>query len=160
MAKHDAWVTWRSDGDFASGRYSRAHEWRFDGGATVPASSAPAVVPVPMSDPQAIDPEEALVASAASCHMLWFLDLARRAGFIVESYRDAAFGKVGEDERGKIALTRITLRPTVVFDGRQPSRDELDALHHEAHERCFIANSLRTPIVVEAPVPERDPLGA
>jgi organic hydroperoxide reductase OsmC/OhrA len=150
MAKHDALVIWRSDGDFASGRYSRAHQWQFDGGALIPASSSPAVVPVPMSDPEGVDPEEALVASAASCHMLWFLDLARRAGFIVESYRDAAIGKVGQDERGKVALTRITLRPAIVFDGRQPSRDELDELHHEAHERCFIANSLRTEIVVEA----------
>ena len=150
MAKHDALVIWRSDGDFASGRYSRAHQWQFDGGALVHASSSPAVVPVPMSDPEGVDPEEALVASAASCHMLWFLDLARRAGFIVESYRDAAIGKVGQDERGKVALTRITLRPAIVFDGRQPSRDDLDELHHEAHERCFIANSLRTEIVVEA----------
>jgi organic hydroperoxide reductase OsmC/OhrA len=83
--------------------------------------------------------------------MLWFLDLARRAGFIVESYRDPAVGKVGQDERGKVALTRITLRPEIVFDGRQPNRDELEELHHQAHELCFIANSLRTAIVVEAP---------
>jgi organic hydroperoxide reductase OsmC/OhrA len=151
VAKHDALVIWRSDGDFASGRYSRSHQWKFDGGALVPASSSPAVVPVPMSDPEGVDPEEALVASAASCHMLWFLDLARRAGFIVESYSDSAFGKVGEDERGRIALTRITLRPTIVFDGRQPTREELETLHHQAHERCFIANSLRTPILIEAP---------
>lgn len=151
MAKHDAMVTWRSDGDFASGRYSRAHAWRFDGGAVVIASSAPAVVPVPMSDPEGVDPEEALIASAASCHMLWFLDVARRAGFIVESYTDEAMGKVGEDDRGRMAVTRITLRPTIVFDGRKPTRDELEALHHQAHERCFIANSLRTPIVVEPP---------
>ncbi len=151
MAKHDAFVSWRSGGDFASGRYSRAHEWRFDGGAVITASSAPGVVPVPMSDPEGVDPEEALIASAASCHMLWFLDVARRAGFIVESYTDEALGKVGEGDRGRMAVTRITLRPSIVFDGRNPTRDELETLHHQAHERCFIANSLRTPIVVESP---------
>ena len=150
MAKHDALVIWRSDGDFSSGRYSRAHEWRFDGGAVVQASSSPAVVPVPMSAPEGVDPEEALVAAASACHMLWFLDLARRAGFVVESYRDAASGKVGEDDRGRVALTRIVLRPAIVFDGRSPGRDELEALHHDAHEKCFIANSLRSEIVVEA----------
>lgn len=160
MPKHDAMVAWRSDGDFASGRYSRAHTWRFDGGAVIAASSAPAVVPVPMSDPEAIDPEEALIASVASCHMLWFLDLARRAGFIVESYADSAVGKLGEDERGRMAMTRITLRPAIAFDGRQPTRDELDALHEEAHERCFIANSLRTQIVVEAPAGDQAPARA
>src|SRR5688500_11637057 len=109
MAKHDALVMWRSVGDFASGRYRSAHQRQFDGAAVVSRSSSPAVVPVPMSNPEGVDPEEALVASAASCHMLWFLDLARRAGFIVESYRDAAVGKVGQDERGKVALTKITL---------------------------------------------------
>jgi organic hydroperoxide reductase OsmC/OhrA len=151
MAKHDALIIWRSDGDFATGRYARAHEWRFDGGAIVPASSSPSVVPVPMSDPAGVDPEEALIASAASCHMLWFLDLARRAGFVVESYSDAAQGKVGQDDHGRMAILAITLRPEIMFAGTPPTRDELDHLHHEAHERCFIANSLRARIDVETP---------
>ena len=150
MAKHDAVIVWKSDGNFASGKYSRAHEWRFDGGAVVRGSSSPHVVPIPQSDAAGVDPEEALIASAASCHMLWFLDLARRAGFEVESYRDDAEGVLGKDDRGRIALTRIRLRPDIAFAGRPPTADELAELHHEAHEKCFIANSLRSEIVVEA----------
>jgi organic hydroperoxide reductase OsmC/OhrA len=152
VAKHDAVIVWQSDGEFTSGKYSRAHEWRFDGGAVVLGSSSPHVVPVPMSDPAGVDPEEALVASAASCHMLWFLDLARRAGLEVESYRDDADGTLGKDDRGRIALTIIRLRPDIVFAGRQPTAGEVAALHHDAHEKCFIANSLRSEIVVEEPV--------
>ena len=142
-------LSWRSDGEFASGRYSRRHQWRFDGGAVVSASSSPDVVPVPLSDPAGIDPEEALVASAASCHMLWFLSLAHEAGLVLESYSDAAEGMMGRIAPGRRALTRITLRPKILFAGRQPSADELERLHHEAHDRCFIANSLKTEIVVE-----------
>ncbi|HKT14529.1 MAG TPA: OsmC family protein [Allosphingosinicella sp.] len=156
MADHDAVIVWQSDGQFSTGRYSRAHQWRFDGGAIVPASSSPHVVPVPLSDPAGVDPEEALVASASSCHMLWFLDLARRAGFEVESYRDDAVGEVGKDERGRIALRTIRLRPAIVFTGKQPSADELERLHDGAHENCFIANSLRSEVVVDAAVEAED----
>lgn len=155
MAKHDAAIVWRSDGNFTTGRYSRAHEWRFDGGAVVPASSSPHVVPLPYSDAAAVDPEEALVASAASCHMLWFLDLARRAGFDVESYRDDAEGVMGKNEQGRVALTTIRLRPDIAFNGRRPTDEELARLHHEAHERCFIANSLRSEVVVEGVATEQ-----
>jgi organic hydroperoxide reductase OsmC/OhrA len=154
MAKHDALIEWRSDGNFASGRYSRAHQWRFDGGAVVPGSSSPSVVPPPMSDPAAVDPEEALVAAASSCHMLWFLSLAHDAGFEVESYRDAASGEMGKDDRGRTAIRTIRLRPAIVFAGREPSPEELAQLHHEAHEKCFIANSLRSEVLVEDPAPE------
>jgi len=150
MARHDAIVSWVSDGKFTSGKYSRGHEWRFDGGAVVRGSSSPSVVPLPMSDPAGVDPEEALVASASSCHMLWFLALAQNAGLDVLSYRDEAVGQMGKDERGRISLTRITLRPDIVFAGRQPNTAELETLHHEAHEKCFIANSLRSEIVVES----------
>ena len=150
MSRHLAELSWRSDGEFRSGRYSRRHEWRFDGGAVVAASSSPDVVPAPLSDPAGVDPEEAFVASAASCHMLWFLSVARNAGFDVESYADSAEGEMGRIAPGRMALTRIVLRPKIVFASRQPSPDELDRLHHEAHERCFIANSLKTEIVVEA----------
>jgi organic hydroperoxide reductase OsmC/OhrA len=149
MAEHVATVEWRSDGGFANGRYSRGHVWRFDGGAEVRGSSSPLVVPMPMSDPAGVDPEEALIASASSCHMLWFLHMARDAGLDVASYRDEARGSIGKDDRGKVAITRIVLKPEIAFVGRQPDAAELDRLHHEAHERCFIANTLRCEVVVE-----------
>jgi organic hydroperoxide reductase OsmC/OhrA len=149
MSRHGAEISWRSDGLFAAGRYSRAHQWTFDGGQTVRASSSPSVVREPMSDPFGIDPEEALIASAASCHMLWFLNLAQLAGWDVASYSDSAEGEMGRLEEGRFALTRITLRPDIRFNGAVPSEEELARLHHEAHERCFIANSLKTSISVE-----------
>src|SRR6185503_4432820 len=143
MGRHVAEVSWRSDGAFASGRYSRRHQWRFDGGAVVTASASPDVVPVPMSDAAGVDPEEALVASVASCHMLWFLSLAQEAGVEVASYFDSAEGVMGRIAPGRLALTRIVLRPKVSFAGTPPSAEEVERLHHEAHERCFIANSLK-----------------
>ena len=154
MSVHSARLIWRSDGDFASGRYSRRHEWRFDGGAVVVGSASPDVVPAPLSDPAAVDPEEALVASVASCHMLWFLDLARRAGFSVAEYEDAAEGVMGRIAAGRMALTRIALRPRIRFEGQAPGEGELARLHEQAHARCFIANSLKTEVVVEAPAME------
>ena len=150
MSRHTASIAWRSDGGFADNDYSRRHLWRFDGGAEVVGSSSPDVVPVPRSDPAGVDPEEALVASAASCHMLWFLDLARQAGHVVESYEDEAVAEMGRTGPGKIAITKITLRPRIAFAGAQPDAAAIDRLHHEAHERCFIANSLNCPIVVES----------
>ena len=149
MSKHVAMLSWRSDGEFTSGRYSRRHEWRFDGGAQVTASSSPDVVPVPMSDAAGVDPEEALVASVSSCHMLWFLSLAQNAGLDVASYADTAEGEMGRVGPGRVAITKIVLRPEIAFNGRQPDADELARLHHDAHERCFIANSLKTEITVE-----------
>jgi len=150
MSKHGARISWRADGGFRSGDYSRAHDWSFDGGQQVRASSSPSVVPEPRSDPFGVDPEEALVASVSSCHMLWFLSLAQGQGFDVASYDDDAAGEMGRIGAGRFALTRIVLRPAIVFAGRAPSEDELAALHHEAHERCFIANSLKTEVAVEA----------
>jgi organic hydroperoxide reductase OsmC/OhrA len=150
VSRHTAEIVWRSDGGFAEGSYSRRHEWRFDGGAVVAGSSSPAVVPEPMSDPAAIDPEEALVASVASCHMLWFLDLARRAGLDVASYGDSAEAEMGRIAPGRVGIVKITLRPRITFAGRRPDGAELDALHHQAHERCFIANSLNCEIVIES----------
>jgi organic hydroperoxide reductase OsmC/OhrA len=149
MAEHLATIVWRSDGGFREGRYSRAHSWRFDGGAVVPASASPDVVPRPMSDPAGVDPEEALVASASACHMLWFLHLARDSGLDVAAYRDQARGTMAKDDRGRMAMTRIVLRPEIEFAGDPPDAEALAGLHHDAHERCFIANSLRTEIVVE-----------
>jgi organic hydroperoxide reductase OsmC/OhrA len=149
--RYTARVAWhRGDAAFVDNRYSRLHRWTFDGGVSVPASSSPQVVPVPASDPEAIDPEEALVASASSCHMLWFLYIAARRGFVIDSYVDDAAGTMEKDSDGRQAITRITLRPRIDFGGsRVPSADELAAIHHEAHERCFIANSLKSEIVVE-----------
>jgi len=153
VSRHLAQISWRCDGEFASGRYSRRHEWRFDGGAVVTASASPDIVPPPMSDAAGVDPEEALVASVASCHMLWFLSLAQQAGLTVDRYADAAEGEMGRIGPGRMAVTRIRLRPDIAFSGRAPAADELARLHALAHERCFIANSLTTEILVEPASP-------
>jgi len=150
VSEHRATVEWTaSGGPFTENRYGRAHRLRFDGGAEVLASASPQVVPEPMSDPAGVDPEEMLIASASSCHMLWFLDLARQAGLDVASYRDEASGTLGRGADGRIAITRIVLRPRIAFAGEAPAAAALERLHHKAHERCFIANSLKSEIVVE-----------
>ena len=148
---HTALIRWQlGDADFLGKRYSRAHTWTFDGGAVVPASSSPHVVPLPMSDAAAVDPEEAFVASLASCHMLWFLDIAARAGYAVDSYEDAADGRMGRNAAGKLVVDLVTLRPRARFTGaRVPDAATLAALHHEAHEECFLANSVRCEIRCE-----------
>jgi organic hydroperoxide reductase OsmC/OhrA len=148
MHLYTAQVEWRRGNDvFTDNRYSRAHKMRFDGGAEVPGSSSPLSVPVPMSDAAAVDPEEAFVASIASCHMLWFLGLAAKAKYRVDSYEDHAEGVMEKNAEGKVAVTRVELRPRTVFSGeRIPSRDELDHLHHRAHDECYIANSVKTAI--------------
>jgi organic hydroperoxide reductase OsmC/OhrA len=152
MSEHIATVRWqRHDDVFLRGRYSRAHEWRFDGGATVHASASPSVVRVPWSDPAGVDPEEALVAAVSSCHMLWFLSLAADAGHIVERYEDDAVGTMARDAEGREAITDIALRPRIAFGGEKPpDADAIAKLHSEAHHRCFIANSVRCKIRVES----------
>jgi organic hydroperoxide reductase OsmC/OhrA len=151
MASYGCTIEWlRGDAAFTDLRYSRAHRWRFDGGAVVPGSSSPHSVRVPFSDPAAVDPEEALVASVASCHMLWFLSLAAEQGYVVDSYTDAAEAHMGPIGFGRQGITDIVLRPLVGFAGeRQPDQAAFDALHHVAHERCYIANSLRSAVRVE-----------
>jgi organic hydroperoxide reductase OsmC/OhrA len=151
MKQFEASLAWhRGEQPFTDQRYSRAHEWRFDGGLALAASSSPLSVPVPMSDPAAIDPEEALVAAASSCHMLFFLSFAARQGFVVDAYRDHPVGTVDVDAQGKLAMTRIVLRPQIAFAaGRAPDAAQLAALHHEAHEKCYIASSLKGDVVVE-----------
>jgi len=135
---------------FVDNRYSRRHTLRFDGGAELLGSSSPHVVPLPQSDAAGVDPEEMLVAALASCHMLWFLSLAAEQGFCVDSYADAAEGLMGRNPAGRIAMTRVTLRPCVVFGGdRRPTPGELDGLHHRAHEACFIANSVTADVRCE-----------
>lgn len=151
MSTYLADLLWeRGEQEFTGLRYSRRHRIRFDGGAEVLASSSPSVVPLPASDPAGIDPEEAFVASLASCHMLWFLSIAAKRGFVVDRYEDAATGELGPDTEGRQAMTRVTLRPRVVFpDGTRPTDEELDAMHHEAHQECYIANSVKTEVVLE-----------
>lgn len=145
MATYTAEVIWtRGAQPFVDNKYSRRHVWRFDGDLEVPGSSSPHVVPPPMSDVGAVDPEEAFVASLSSCHMLWFLSLAAARKFVVDRYSDAAQGVMAKNADGKWAMTVVTLRPQVTFSGeRQPTREELETLHHAAHEQCFIANSVK-----------------
>src|SRR5512139_1584801 len=151
MATHNVTVSWqRGEQPFIDGRYSRAHTWSFDGGIEVPASSSPHVVPVPFSQAAAVDPEEAFVASLSSCHMLWFLSLAAGRRFRVDGYTDDAEGVMERNAAGRMAMTRVTLRPRVAFAGdRRPTRADVDALHHEAHAECFIANSVTTEVRCE-----------
>lgn len=151
MGEYTAVIQWKRAGaTFADNRYSREHLWRFDGGIEVPASSSPHVVPLPMSVVAAVDPEEAFVASLSSCHMLWFLSIAARRGFVVDSYRDEAIGVMARNSAGRMAMTLVTLRPAVEFGGeRPPAADDLITMHHEAHEQCFIANSVHTEVRCE-----------
>ncbi len=159
MANYTATIVWERNGQpFTDRRYSRAHRWRFDGGIDVPASSSPHVVPLPMSVEAAVDPEEALIAALSSCHMLSFLFLAAKQGLVVDHYEDAAVGTLAKNEEGRWAMTEVVLRPSIVFAGDEPDPGLLEALHHEAHEECFIANSVRTEVRVEPefPVPIDD----
>ena len=151
MSEYLATVTWRREGqDFLSNRYSRVHSWRFDGGAEILASPAPQVVPAPMSAAEHVDPEEAFVASLASCHMLFFLYLAAREKFVVDEYVDEAVGVLGKNDQGRMAMTRVTLRPKVTFSGQPtPNAEQLADIHHRAHEQCFIANSVTTEVETE-----------
>jgi organic hydroperoxide reductase OsmC/OhrA len=151
---HDyfATVTWRRAAaeSFTDRRYSRRHLLAFDGGARVVASSSPLSVRVPFSDPAGVDPEEAFVASLSSCHMLWFLDIACRAGWVVDDYRDEAVGTMAKNADGKLAMTMVVLKPAVRFGGdKVPGRAEIEQLHHRAHEECFIANSVKTEVRCE-----------
>jgi organic hydroperoxide reductase OsmC/OhrA len=152
MGNHNATIRWSNDSpeEFAKGRYSRAHDWAFDGRAVVRGSSSPSVVREPWSDAAAVDPEEAFVASVASCHMLWFLDLARQAGHALARYEDEADGHLEKCADGKVRITRVTLRPAIGWAGAAPDAAAVAALHAQAHERCFIANSITAKVVVEA----------
>ena len=150
MATYTASVVWQREGDaaFTDQRYSRAHAWRFDGGVEVPASSSPHSVPLPMSVERAVDPEEAFVAALSSCHMLWFLSLAAKRGLVVERYEDEASGTLARTEQGRTAFREVVLRPRVRW-ATAVSREAEGALHHEAHEQCYLANSVRCEVRVE-----------
>ena len=151
MSTYTATIRWirSGDGDFTKGQYSRAHEWAFDGGHVMPASASPHIVPAPWSDAGGVDPEEAFIASLSSCHMLFFVDFARRAGFVVESYVDEAEGVLEKSTDGRMAMTRVTLRPRIAWGGDAPDAAAIADLHHKAHEACFIANSVMTDVRVE-----------
>jgi organic hydroperoxide reductase OsmC/OhrA len=151
MGNYTAQIIWRrGDQDFLNNRYSRKHTLLFDGGVEVAGSSSPHVVPLPMSDAAAVDPEEAFVASLSSCHMLWFLSIAAKNRFCVDSYIDAATGVMARNAEGKYAMTVVTLSPAVAFSGLPfPTTDEIHRMHHQAHEECFIANSVKTEIRCE-----------
>jgi organic hydroperoxide reductase OsmC/OhrA len=151
MSEHRAKIEWsRGGAGFLNNEYSRGHVWQFDGGVVVPASASPSVVPVPCSVLAAVDPEEAFVAALSSCHMLWFLSLASKRGYVVDDYRDDAVGVLAMNAAGRQAITVVTLRPFVTFSSAtSPHRDEILALHERAHAECFIANSVTTDVRCE-----------
>lgn len=152
MSTYTATIRWNRGGQiFTDNKYSRGHTWRFDGGIEVPASSSPSVVPVPLSVGAAVDPEEAFVAALSSCHMLFFLAFAAKRGFVVDAYTDDAQGLLERDATGGSSVTVVTLRPRVAFSGaKRPTREEFDAMHHESHEKCFIARSVKSEVRCEA----------
>jgi organic hydroperoxide reductase OsmC/OhrA len=150
MAEYKAVIHWQAGSpEFLRGRYSREHTWTFDGGATVPASSSPHVVPAPWSNPAHVDPEEAFVASIASCHMLTFLFVASKRGFQVESYEDEAVGTMTKNEKGVPWINLVVLNPRITYGGDKiPTAADAEQLHHLAHEQCYIAQSIKTEVDV------------
>lgn len=149
MSTYTARISWNRDSaTFTDNRYSRRHTWHFDG-VDVPASASPQVVPLPFSHEDAVDPEEAFVASLSSCHMLWFLSLAAKRGYVVDRYHDDAVGHMGRNREGKMVMLEVVLRPHVTFGDSAPDDATLEALHHEAHDQCFIANSVKTVVRCE-----------
>jgi len=152
MSEYLAKINWAraNDENYIDNKYSRGHEWTFDGGVVVQASSSPHVVPLPYSVEANVDPEEAFVASLSSCHMLFFLSVAAKRRYIVDSYVDNAVGIMEKDDEGKISMTKVTLRPHVQFSGdKKPTMEQLEKMHHQSHDQCFIANSVKTEIVTE-----------
>ncbi|WP_445666062.1 OsmC family protein [Fodinibius sp. AD559] len=152
MGKHIATVSWSRDGQpFTDNQYKRVHQWEFNNGQTIRASASPDIVPAPLSDPSAVDPEEAFVAALSSCHMLWFLSIAAKAGFVVEQYVDKATGILSEDEHDKKAITQVTLYPHVTYkNGTAPSIEEDQNIHELADEKCFISNSIKTNVEIKS----------
>ena len=152
MSEYNAKVVWKRQPEeaFKDNKYSRGHSWEFDGGAVVAASSAPSIVPLPYSVEANVDPEEAFIASLSSCHMLFFLAIAGKRGFAIDQYLDNATGIMEKDAAGKISITTVTLHPQVTFSGeKQPTLEKLEAMHHQSHEQCFIANSVKTEVTIE-----------
>ena len=155
MSEYLATVAWSraKDEAFTDDKYSRGHEWRFDGGVVVPASASPHIVPAPYSVEANVDPEEAFVASLSSCHMLFFLSIAGRKKYCIDAYIDNAVGVLERGAEGRMAMTRVTLRPQIKFSGdNRPDEAEIVRIHHKSHQLCFIANSVKTDVVTE-PMP-------
>ncbi len=150
-AEYFATVRWeRADQAFTDDKYSRSHVWLFDGGQLVPASASPHIVPLPYSVAENVDPEEAFVASLSSCHMLFFLSLAAKRGFVVDEYKDEALGILGKDSDGRTAMMRVLLRPNARYSGSKlPTRAQVEKLHRRSHELCFISNSVKTTVQTE-----------
>ena len=151
MAYYRATVDWAlNEGeDFANGRYSRGHSVTFEGGHEVPGTASHHVIGKKWAVEGAVDPEQMLVGAISTCHMLTFLHIARNAGFVVTRYRDAAVGVMEKTPEDRVAVTRVTLHPEITYDGRRPTQAESRELHHEAHEECFIANSVKTEVTVD-----------
>lgn len=152
MSEYFARVTWirQESENFVDNQYSRGHEWQFEGGVIVPASSSVHIVPLPFSVETNVDPEEAFVASLSSCHMLFFLSIAAKRKFVIDNYTDNALGVMSKNDEGKMAMTQVILRPKVQFSGdKLPSLEQLEKMHHQSHEQCFIANSVKTEVITE-----------
>lgn len=150
MSEHIAIVKWQRDrAKFTDNQYSREHIWEFDGGLKIAASSSPQVVPIPYSNPDCIDPEEAFIASISSCHMLWFLSIAAKKKLVVENYQDRVVGLMGKNKEGKLAIIQIRLCPEIIFErDNLPTEAQIKEMHQEAHHNCFLANSVKTKIIV------------
>lgn len=154
MASYIATIQWiRNENEsFTDNRYSRGHTWSFDGGITIPASASPHIVPLPYSVEENVDPEEAFVASISSCHMLFFLSIAAKSGWVVEQYIDHATGFMEKDEDGKNFIKRVILAPQIQFsESAQPAEDEISDIHHRSHKQCFIANSIKSEVIIQQP---------
>jgi organic hydroperoxide reductase OsmC/OhrA len=152
MSEYFVKINWArgNDESYTDNKYSRGHEWIFDGGVTVQASSSPHVVPLPYSVEENVDPEEAFVASLSSCHMLFFLSIAAKKGYVIDSYVDNAVGIMEKNSDSKISMTKVTLKPHIQFSGdKKPTIEQLEKMHHQSHDQCFIANSVKTEIVTE-----------
>ncbi|MEX0661841.1 MAG: OsmC family protein [Balneolaceae bacterium] len=154
MSTYSATIIWKRDNQpFIDNQYKRVHKWEFDGGETVRASSSPNVVPAPLSDPSAVDPEEAFIASISSCHMLWFLSIAAKRGFVADHYSDTSEGILAKDSNGRLSITEVTLRPHVIYDKNSSPEEKINIkMHQQAHKKCFIANSVKTEIKVESTI--------
>jgi organic hydroperoxide reductase OsmC/OhrA len=157
MSQHLATIQWQRDrATFTDHQYNREHTWQFDGGLEIAASASPHNVREPYANPACVDPEEAFVASLSSCHMLWFLAIAAKQKFVVESYIDQAVGVLEKNEEGNLAITQVRLRPQIIFTGdNQPTDQQVQEMHEAAHHHCFLANSVKTQILVEAIAPSQ-----
>lgn len=152
MSVYKTKIEWyrAADETYTDRKYSRVHSWQFEGGITVAATASHHIVPLPYSNPDNVDPEQAFVASLSSCHMLTFLDIAAAHRFVVDSYIDDAEGFLEKDKTNRLVMTKVILKPRIIFSGdKRPKYEDLEKMHHKAHELCFIANSVKTEVITE-----------